>query len=285
MNDKQEQKVGNHSTVMQAKGCITVNNNGLGFTEVKELCLLLLRDNFPVLREEARKEAELNVKKFLVELESKITDEVKNIAFEKFADPDVQATINDAVQSSARKGENSNYDILVDLIVERASKSSDNFKNIVISEAVNLVPKITKEQIAYLSFVHYMTNMGSNIKNISDLENRSKVVLEIVSSSFRLSNFQKKHLIYAGVYSHDLIIGKSIYDGWMNYLYKSLEYTNINKFKNDIEKYSPSSKILLDTFDKESKMENIRLTSVGAAIAIADLSKVIDGMKYSLWLK
>ncbi|MGR3087174.1 LPO_1073/Vpar_1526 family protein [Vibrio vulnificus] len=161
LGDKQQQKVDSNSTAIQAGGNVSVTQNyGMSVSEVRELCLLFLRDNFPALRDEAIKSAEENVQKFAAELEQKIVDKSDDIVLEKFSDPDVQAAINDAVQASARKGQKANPSVLVDLITERVSGVSNDFKDIVISEAVTVVPKITKSQIAYLSFVHYMTHVG-----------------------------------------------------------------------------------------------------------------------------
>src|SRR5690606_31361965 len=108
-----DQKVAENSTAIQATGNVTVNN-GLSVAEVKELCLLFLKDNFPALREEAIREAEGNVREFAQELEQKIVQNAQFITLEKFKDPDVQAAINDAVQSSARRGKKANISVLVD---------------------------------------------------------------------------------------------------------------------------------------------------------------------------
>ena len=288
-SDKQEQKVGSDSTAIQAGGDVTITQNkGLSVAEVKELCLLFLRENFPILREEARKEAEENVQKFAVSLESKIIERSEEILLEKFADPDVQAAINDAVQANARKGERANPSILVDLIIERTSFTKDDFRDIVLSEAITVVPKLTKSQISYLSFIHYMTKMHvKDRKHISQLEQYSRTILSAVSESFDLSESQKKHIQYTGACSILSVVGLEIdvYDIWMNHHYKDMEYTDIEKFKSDLAGFSPSSKILLDVFDKDNKNNVVTLTSVGQAIAIANLSMIVGKMDYSIWLK
>ena len=286
-DNKQEQKVGSESTAIQAGGNVTIiQNNGLSAAEVKELCLRLWRENFPVLREEAAKVAESNVQKFAASLESKIIEKSGEIVLEKFADPDVQAAINDAVKASARRGEKSNPSVLVDLITERASSSTNDFKDIVISEAITVVPKITKPQISYLSFIHYMTNMSiQGLKHISQLEQYSISALPAVSAGFNLSDSQKKHIEYAGACSIAHMMTVDIYPGWMDKLYKYMGYTDLEKFKSDLATFSPSSKILLDTFDKNNKRGEVTLTSVGQAIAIANLSTTMGKLDYSMWLK
>jgi hypothetical protein len=60
LGNKQNQIVADGSTAIQAAG--DVYYHGLSVMEVRELCILFLRENFPVLRKEALEIAEQNVK-------------------------------------------------------------------------------------------------------------------------------------------------------------------------------------------------------------------------------
>jgi hypothetical protein len=176
--------------------------------------------------------------------------------------------------------------VLVDLITERASISDSDFKDIVLSEAVLVVPKLTKEQISYLSFIHYMTHCSLNgLNHISQLEQLSSMALNAVSAGFSLSDSQKRHIQFAGTCSILSMMHIDIYDAWINSLYKDLEYTDKEKFKADVSQFSPSTKMLLEEFDKDSKGGQVNLTSVGQAIAIANLSKSVGPLDYSIWIK
>lgn len=287
MGDKQEQQVGSESTAMQAGRDLTlVQNQGLSFSDVEQMCLLIFEKNFPTLLEKAVEAAQNNVQEFAKDLKAEIGKKSKTIDLAQFADPDVQAAIYDAVQATARKGEKATPALLVALIAERVSFSSDDYKKIVLSEAVTVVPKLTKPQIAYLSFIHYMTSTNvEKLSNVSGLEPYSRAVLSLVAPGFNLSHSQKRHIEYAGACSIVSMIGTDIYDGWMNQPYKYLGYTDLEKFKSDIATFSPSSKILLDTFDQDNKDGHVTLTSVGQAIAIANLSRKLGKLDYSIWLK
>jgi hypothetical protein len=72
----QAQNVAKNSLAIQATRDVTINN-GLSVAEVKELCLLFLRDNFPALKKEALLEAEVNVRAFAQELEDKLAQNVE----------------------------------------------------------------------------------------------------------------------------------------------------------------------------------------------------------------
>ncbi|MGZ8171887.1 MULTISPECIES: LPO_1073/Vpar_1526 family protein [Methylobacter] len=287
-SDKQEQKVDSNSTAIQAAGNVTVTNiNVLPFNDVKvkELCLQFLRENFPALRDEAIKAAEENVKNFALQLELRISERSQNIVLEKFKDPDVQAAINDAVQATARKGKKANTNILVDLIAERVSLSSNEFIDIVLSEAILVTPKLTKEQISYLSFIHYMTHFSMRgLQHISLIEIYSKIVFNALDAGFNLSDSQKRHIQYAGTCSIATMMKVDIYTGWMKF-YEYLGYTDINKFKEDIDVFCPITKLLLEQFEKDSSQGQVNLTSVGQAIAIANLATKNNQFTYSIWIK
>ena len=287
MGDRQEQHVGSESTAMQAGRDLTVvQNQGVSVADVEEICLLVYQKNFPALLEKAGEAAKNNAQEFAKSLKAEIDEKSKEIDLAQFADPDVQAAIYDAVQATARRGEKANPSMLVDLIAERVSFSTNDFKNIVISEAIKVVPKLTKSHIAYLSFIHYMTSTTvEKCSHVSGIEPYSREVLSLVSAGFSLSRSQKKHIQYAGACSVLHMMSVDIYGGWMNTLYKYLKYTDLEKFKSDLASFSPSSKILLDTFDQDSKDGQVTLTSVGEAIAIANLSRKLGQLDYSIWLK
>jgi hypothetical protein len=286
LGSNQEQQVGEGSTAIQAQGDIKIEYHGPSVTEIKELCLLFLRDNFPKLKEEAIKAAEDNVRDFASLLENKILQQSETIVLDKFKDPDVQAAINDAVQASARKGKKANPELLVNLISERASVSQSDYKDIVISEAILIAPKLTKEQIAYLSFIHFMTHVGiTGLQHVSQIEPYSMAALKVVSSGFDLSDSQRRHIQYAGTCSIASMMKVDIYNGWMTQLYKYMNYQDIAKFKSDIESFTPSTKLLLDKFEQDSNSGQVTLTSVGQAIAIANLSNTLGRLDYSIWIK
>ncbi len=52
-----------------------------------------------------------------------------------------------------------------------------------------------------------------------------------------------------------------------------------------IREFERNTKKLLEEFDKDSKGGQVTLTSVGQAIAIANLSKSLGRLDYSIWIK
>ena len=283
LGDKQEQTAEGGSTAIQAGG--NVHYNGLSVAEVRDLCTLFLRDNFPQLQDEARQTAEQYVRDFASQLETRLVNDAASIVLDKFREPDVQAAINDAVQASARKGAAANPVLLSTLISERVSKQSSDYKDIVISEAVNVIPKLTLPQIALLSFVHFAKSVAINgLSDIAALEPYGQIALRFSSPGFDLSDSQKQHIQYAGACSIISILGGDIYDALHTESYSYLAFPDTAAFKSAIAAQAPSFATLLNQFDKES-LFSCNLTSVGQAIAIANISNHLGKLDYSIWLK
>lgn len=283
LGDKQEQSADTGSTAIQAGR--DVHYHGLSVTEVRELCALFLRNNFPELREEARRTAEEHVKSFANTLEQKLVNDAASIVLEKFREPDVQAAINDAVQASARKGAAANPVILSTLISERVAKSTNDYKDIVLSEAVQVVPRLTGHQVALISFVHFVRSIIiQGLPNVAVLEGYGQVALRFSSPGFGLTESQKQHIQYAGAASVNNLLGGDIYDAYAKQVYAYLGFMDGASFKTALAAQAPSFAKLLDQFSSDN-LWAVQLTSVGQAIAIANISNFLGKLDYTIWLK
>jgi hypothetical protein len=282
LGDKQQQTTDSGSTALQAGR--DINIHGLSVSEVRELCVLFLRDNFPKLREEAKLTAEEHVRNFAAGLEARLANDAASIALEKFREPDVQAAINDAVQASARRGAAANPNILATLISERIAMQNSDYKDMVLSEAVHVVPRLTSQQIALLSFVHFVRSMVyQNLASVAALEQIGQVALTFSTPGFGLSESQKQHTQYAGAASVINILGGDIFD-MQHQEYKYLDLNDGAAFKAALFSDAPSYLKLLEQFVADNLFA-VSLTSVGQAIALANISNFVGKLDYSIWLK
>lgn len=281
LGDKQQQTTENGSTALQAGRDIIFT--GPSVSDIQDLCIIFLQNNFPQLREEAKRTAEEQVRAFAAHLEERLANDAASIVLEKFREPDVQAAINDAVQACARRGAAANPNILSRLISERVARNTNDYKDMVLSEAVHVVPKLTGQQIALLSFVQFVRFMAcQRIRHINELEQFSSVALKFLSLGFGLSESQKQHLQYAGAASVNHLLGGDIFD-YLRQYYKYLSFTDAASFKAALTADAPSYLRLLEQFTAENLFE-ISLTSVGQAIALANISNFIDHIDYTMWL-
>lgn len=284
LNPMTEQTVNRSENVVQVAGSVEINNRyGLAVHEVKELAQIFMRENFPVLREEAIAAAKENVQQFLGEFEHKLAQNINRIDTNKFKDPDVQSSLNDAVLETAKKGKRSNSDLLAELIIERLNTASSDYVSLVLSEAIKVVPRLTPEQIGFLTLALFMTSTKiTSAKSLNDLEPLASVVLLASKSSSGISESQKSHLAYTGCATKLQFISNSAYLIWKSN-YDFLKDIDEEELKKSIEKDFPGLHALAKAFD-DHQMGQITLTSVGKIIGVAHIAKYFPGLEYKNWL-
>jgi hypothetical protein len=163
INDKNlKQEGADGSTNIQAgSGSVTINQ-GLSYSDVKEIAKDVFKANFLELSEKAAATATVRasqlVEKFLNELEKRSTEAVNNME-----NPAMQHALYTAQKEYAISGEEELGNLLVDILVDRASITERNLRQIVLDESLQIVPKITNSQLDSLSIVfllRYSHNEG-----------------------------------------------------------------------------------------------------------------------------
>ena len=151
---------------------IGVQNNYVGIPPEKAIAITnqLFIDNFPKLQAEAFD----IVNKRFSELETKLFSRLAEnpfINYSAFADPDIQYIIYKAGESYARFGNEDNLERLCDLIRTRIENNSNDYIKLVVDSAIRVVPKISIEQINYLTVMFYLKRAKlNNVNDIHDLE-------------------------------------------------------------------------------------------------------------------
>lgn len=279
-----EQSVNRSENVLQVAGNVEVNNRyGLSVSEVRELTQIFMRENFPVLRAEAVAAAQINVDAFLRQFEEKLAQHIGKIDPNKFKDPDVQSSLNDAVMEAGKKGARSNSELLAELVTERVSTGNSDYVSLVISEAIKVVSKLTPEQIGFLTLALFLTSTKvTDAKSLDALIPLATIVLQASQNSFGLSESKKSHLEFAGCAKVTQFMSNSAYAIWKSN-YEFLKDVPDDELKRMIEQKYPVLDQLAQAFD-QNQMGQITLTSVGKAIALADLAKRLPGIAYGNWL-
>lgn len=279
-----DQKVNRSENVVQIAGNAEINNQyGLTVNEVRELTGMFMRENFPVLRAEAINAAQVNVNHFLLQFEQKIAQSIGNIDPTRFKDPDIQSSLNDAVIETAKKGSRSNPEILVELVTERLNLRTNDYVSLVVSEAIRVVPRLTPEQIAFLTLVLFLKKTKHDTaKSFNDFLPLASIVLEVSRCSFGLSDSKKSHLEFTGCVKVNGLLSVSIYEIWKaNYGF--IKEIPDEELKNTIELDYPILHELAKAFS-ENKLEEMTISSVGQVIAIANLSKRMPGLDFANWV-
>jgi len=283
LSGNQKQIAGENALAVQAGRDIYV---GMSFSEVKELVHLFLRDNFPKLREEAKVVAEERVQTLLSTFERRLAQVVDRIDATRFREPDVQAAINDAVVASARRGADANPDVLCALIAERVAVDPSKFKDMVVSEAVQVVPRLTAVQIKLLVshpvVRHFQTSKNSHI--FAGYEGLAHATDDFLDASINdISPVQISHIRYTGALE---VSGGAFAFDIFEHLHGQNSHLGIKEtkdFKGVLGMRSPKFVILIERHNN-LRLGNYGLTSVGRAIALASLTAVFPNLDYNEWL-
>ncbi|NFG24858.1 hypothetical protein FDF11_13435 [Clostridium botulinum] len=268
---------GNNSTNIQGKQ-VYVNNYGLSYSDVKDIAMSVFKSNFYDLGEKVKEivqdRAEKILDDYLKKLCSKDPKYINNTQ-----NPDIRYAIYEAQKNYARRGEEFTEKLLVETLINRTIIQGNSIQELVLNEALEIIPKITPKQIIILTlifinkYINYST--GYPIDKYSILNKSIRYDIEIIENN---SIFQ--HLEYASC---------------LNISIGQIDYTSIikNKFP-QIKSFEEAKRIINE--DRElsfmsnmwdnSKMCNSSLTSVGIAIALANI-KVKTGLDYNLglWIK
>lgn len=284
LSGQQAQSVGVHGVALQAARDINVH--GLSLADVQTACSNFFENNFPRLQQAAFQLAEANVRDFAQRMTLELERDAAKVLVEKFTDPDVQAAMNDAVKACARRGAAASPDVLAKLIVQRMAVASTPFIDVVLSEAVTVVPKLTPEQMAYLALVHTAKGVGLDVGHFVALQEMAELALPVIAPGVALSRAQREHLAYAGALSlSGLSIEQDMYVGtYKRYKDDHPTIEDVEAWKTGLSKHAPAFNQLIGYWDVSS-IASANLTSVGQAIAITLLSPAYGGLNYGVWLK
>ncbi|EOG7655213.1 LPO_1073/Vpar_1526 family protein [Vibrio cholerae] len=276
-----EQSTGDNSNSYQAKRDIIIH--GMDYMNVKQLCLDLIHENFPKLQEKAMQQVTSNVMALAEEIKLEIEKKKQLIDAEKLADPDVQASLNEAVQGAAKKGRKSDLNLLATLVAARIDKGNSDLLDITIEAAIEITPKLTKSHLHFLSVKHFISSMTLKIPNVTfaHLEQYARPVLQNFGTECSISVPNIQYLAGVGVLDYNPMFGHDPLERFLK------DYPNLanssGDFKTAIKDQAPSLSALLDIYTKQH-FDSVNLNSFGQVIALTNLGKTFPGIDLKLWI-
>ncbi len=278
---KQIQTSANNSTSIQAGGNVTIT--GISYNDVIKICYDLFKANFPKLVQKAVDEARRNVEEFTVVLERRLREKLNFEQLNKFSDPDIQYMLNHNIQASARKGKRIDNIMLADLLIERIRNSDDDFVSTTTSEAAEIIPKLTSDQISIVTISHYFHKMGlTSAKDINDIETMSTIINALFKGDLALSESMRLHLCYCGLCNMNTILSQNPLQ-LLQKRYPFLKSINTGELDKTIRATAPATSILLDVYNKNN-LGQLTFTSVAAIIALINIQRAIPDLDIKKWL-
>ena len=149
MLERNKQEVSNvsDSFVQQANG--NINNYGMGYNDVKDICRDVVRQELAIVTKEATDIFHQEISAF----ENQFIDRLEKLenpqVIDKLKTPKLQFVLHDTMKEYAQTDDQNTKDELIDLLIERLNNDENITIQFVIDEAIKVLPKITKEA-AYL---------------------------------------------------------------------------------------------------------------------------------------
>jgi hypothetical protein len=149
MDKKMEQESGDNSNNVQVAGNVTI---GISATEARQIAIDVFKANFYEFSEKAAQKA--------LERAEEITDNFIEQFYSKIPhlesrlqEPSVQSTMFNVQKEYAKTGDIDLKEQLLDLLIQRIDSEERSLKQIVLDEAITIIPKLTQDQINILSLV------------------------------------------------------------------------------------------------------------------------------------
>ncbi|MCE1058558.1 hypothetical protein LU646_11790 [Pseudomonas alloputida] len=278
MINRQDQSVSGSGVAIQAQRDVVVNN-GLNVSDVRELTGIFLEKHLPALRAEAAETARQQANAFMEEFVKKLSLE-NSVTAEAFAKPDSQACFNEALRSSAEKGDQIDLGFLASLVVRRLEVDKDPLMKLVYEEVISVIPKLTGAQIAFIVFVHWVTNMEFRDPDIALMEKHAKLISPLILPALGMSNANKEYLVSKGVINIKGLGGMSALDLREYYREKISDYP---KNAAEVLREYPNFWELTERC-ADNAITACALTTTGKLIALSALEPVYGRLDFSIWI-
>lgn len=249
----QKSKSGDNSTTFQAE---TVNiNQGLNYSEVKDIALDVFNSNFLQLSKEALNTAVQRVEEITNNFIERLKKD-KPDSLESVNDPGFQSALYEVQKNYAKTGDKDMADVLVDILVDRVEHKERDLKQIVLDESINVIPKLTSSQLDTLTIIFllkYSVNYG--VVNIDTLKQYLTNNIKPFTDNLSKENSLYQHLEFAGCGS--ISIGsKNIEDIFKN-TYRGLFYKGFteDEFKKQVGEFKDFKGFIAKCLNDENKFQ------------------------------
>lgn len=270
-NEKQKLESGNDSTNYQSAGDITVNQQGLSYTEVKDVAMMIFKTNFVDLGEQVdqivNERAETIINDYLEKLRKENPQAILNTI-----DPDVRYGIYEAQKSYARSGREDTEKLLVDLLYERTVTSNNEMRRIILNEALDVASKMTKLHLDLLSisFLGRIVNFTNKVnpENFIDLISPFAYVFELNKDKYTdyyyLTSLGCSEISIGSVDFDNAISGKNL-----------LNLETEQEIRQQIINYPILNKMKIFWDNPNRKMQNMTTTPIGSTLAIVNINRTL----------
>lgn len=173
-------------------------NVGVTAAEVRAIATDIFKADFVRLMGDAEVVAEARARKVLDEFLDRIQFECPE-SLEQASDPDFRYMLFAVQKAVARSGDPKLQDTLIELLVRRSAQTSRSLLQLVLSESIEVVPRLSNGQINALTvaFMLRRVKFGA-VSTFDSFLKTMDVFLAPIQSDLWTSNASSSHLEFAG---------------------------------------------------------------------------------------
>lgn len=190
-----QQESGDNSVNVQVGGDASF---GISATEARQIALDVFKANFYEFSEKAAKKALERAEEITDEFVKKFYAEIPKLE-NKLEDPAIQNALFNTQKEYAKSGDQDLRDNLLDILVKRIESENQTLAQIVLDEAIIVIPKLTKDQINLLTLIFSTLLLNHHqVTNVIAFENfiNNKVLVFLPDNALTYSFFT--HLQFSG---------------------------------------------------------------------------------------
>ena len=142
------------ATALQAQ-VVNVYSNGITEEKCREICLSVYKDNIMSLQDEAKDIACQRVERLtdmFIEKLSRQDDEIRKKIEDQLKEPAMQEAIFKSQKCYAMSNDEDHLKILTDMLIDRGSISQRTNKQMLIDEAIDVLPRLNQKHLDILAF-------------------------------------------------------------------------------------------------------------------------------------
>jgi len=171
----QKQEGGDSSQNIQINGNVT---SGITYTEARQIALDVFNANCQTLMREAAHTSEVRANEIVDEFIKKLYEEHPELSH-RLQEPSIQYSTFSVIKNYVKTGDSELKEQLLRVLLQRMEAKDRSIKQIVLDEAIEILPKLTQDQINILSLILsavYLNHRVQNLQSFNDFINNQLMV-------------------------------------------------------------------------------------------------------------
>ena len=189
----QKQESGDNSRNIQINGNVSC---GITYSEARQIALDIFNANCQKMTQEAVRVSEMRANEIVNDFTKKLFEEHPELSY-KLQEPSIQYSTFSVIKNYVKTGDEDLKKRLLGMLIHRMGAKERSMEQIVLDEAIEVLPKLTQDQVDILSLILsciHINHIINNIDKFKDFINNKIIAFYPVHTS----DSSYSHLQYTG---------------------------------------------------------------------------------------